>query len=135
MQLQAKGRILDIGANNRPIYNQKQRVDGARLVYDAEQRMLIIQVDHSECPGFWLKVQIPVALLETVDQPLEAQGRIVDQGENFQPIFNAKQRVDGARLLCYEEDAMTLRVDHSECPGFWLEMRLPLREINAFCNQ
>lgn len=65
MQLEARGRVQDQDAEGRVVYNCTQRIDGARLVtYDVEARLLTIRLDHSECPGFWAEVQLPLEQLD-----------------------------------------------------------------------
>lgn len=58
----ASGRIhSSSGAVNGP----GNRVDGARLVdYDSEKKTVLVRVDHSTVPEFWLEVVLPLAQLE-----------------------------------------------------------------------
>ena len=74
---------------------------------------------------------------------LIAKGRIMEQttyqldGHSY-PIIGVKYnkfgRVDGAKLMSYDSDSdtVTIRVDHSETPSFWLEIQLPVNRLTEW---
>ena len=53
------------------------------------------------------------------------------------PKYNTNKVVDGVTLLRYDRDTnrVTIRCDHTECPSFWLEILLPLDQLDQFVKQ
>jgi len=51
--------------------------------------------------------------------------------------YNTAQRVDNARMMWYneDEDAVHIRIDHSETPAFWLEFDLPMEQVVQFIGE
>jgi len=62
-----------------------------------------------------------------------ARGRIMDMTDKG-AITNQMGKVDFARLTEYDpvHQTVRIRVDHSTCPSFWLEVDLPLAKLGAF---
>lgn len=52
-------------------------------------------------------------------------------------IYNSFGRIDSARLLEYdpEHKIITIRVDHSETPSFWLQLEIPLDQLNEWLSR
>lgn len=72
-----------------------------------------------------------------MEETLYTRGRIQDSGENNKPIVNSKQKIDGVRFLDYDPESkvVTIRMDHSECPGFWAEIQITVEQFDKFIGR
>jgi hypothetical protein len=71
---------------------------------------------------------------------LEARGRITEVVYDRcapQVVVNELGKVDGARFASYDPDTetMTIRVDHSETPSFWLELSFTEKQLKEFVRK
>ena len=132
-------------------------IDGARFNnYDPEKDTLTIRVDHSETLSFWSEIDIPLSKLYAYTEQrktlsfwaekdtippvyaLEARGRItkvVYSSDNYQcPVYNMFGNIDGAKFLTYDarKQILTIRVDHSKIPSFWLEINVPISKLKTW---
>ncbi len=80
---------------------------------------------------------LAVIALEEKRAHLRAHGRI--RGED--PIattikYNTRGSIDGARFFAYNPDtkAITIRVDHSEIPEFWLEVEFTKEKLQEWLD-
>jgi hypothetical protein len=137
--LSARGRIQD-SPEGRVTYNRFGHIDGARLAScrrDGDRCVVTIRLDHSGCPGFWAEVDLPLQNGKpSVDpeQRLCARGRVQDRIDD-QIVYNRYGKIDGARLVMSKAGIATLRLDHSECLGFWAEVELPLQQLQRFVDE
>ena len=133
--LDARGRVCDsTGRVNGP----GNRVDTAHLAaYDDETKSGTLRVTHSKIPEFWLEVTIPVAVFNSFVEdeegaeehpPLAAAGYVCDSTGMANTPANC---LDSARLVSCDDGVVTLRVDHSTLPEFWLEVQIPVITFTA----
>lgn len=115
----------------------------------------IIKVDKEDCLEFWLKIVVPCEVLRKMRSgalgkcTLECRGRIwktkLIKGDDHDyynpnkylltiPVYNKYSRVDGAVIECFDafEKRWLVKVRHSECPEFWLDICMPLEKIVRF---
>lgn len=60
-----EGRVDDEQGVSRWVVNRGSKVDGARVVeYDSERDVILVRVDHSTIPAFWMELELPAAKLE-----------------------------------------------------------------------
>lgn len=64
------------------------------------------------------------------DHIIHARGRILDQ-VNGSLVYNKMQKVDSVALGS-SLSGIFIRVDHSETPGFWLELEISKEVLERF---
>jgi len=139
--LNAKGRVR--GSNGE--VNSCGNVDGARL-FALEGKYVIIRVDDSRVPEFWLELFVPIEQFENFvkkaklpeftaeeaeSKHLKAKGRVLGSKGKVNPYGN----VDGAKLFSLEGESVKIRVDDSRVPEFWLELFVPIEQFENFVKK
>lgn len=121
-------------------------VDGARMLdYYAESRTLVIRVDSLAVPGFWLEILLSLrqvdafaaahpTSLDKLKVLRRVKGRIEGRNEEGKSIVNPFGMVDGARLVDYNPGSriLDIRVESTAVPNFWLEIPLPLDQVDQY---
>lgn len=84
----------------------------------------------------------PLPALAAEAAHLPARGRIMGEKSHIYGASTLIQngpgnKVDGARLFQYDAHrrVVTVRVDHSTIPEFWLELDLPLAQLEAWLGR
>jgi len=71
---------------------------------------------------------------------LPTKGRIVELNYDLKALninYNTFGNIDGARLCSYdqEDESINIRINHSECPSFWLEIVLSLDKLEEWLSR
>ncbi len=75
-------------------------------------------------------IQEPVCTKDIQSNIIKTIGRVESSDGKVNPFG----KIDNARFVSYDnvEQVVTIRVDDTHVPSFWMEIRIPMAQLNAF---